>query len=594
MEDKISTQVDISLAIDAPFISQKSGAIKFGLDSALWRYQGKPAISGALIKGNFRHALHYFSESLTDAGLDGISEKQINHWFGGESEDAHDPQRGLLNFDYAWLCQTKDSAQNRNRYRIAIDPETNVVQRGSMLVIESPFNVGDTPIFTGSIRFVSTVDEQAQIINYLEKALQYLTAFGSYKSVGFGKLNNEQTVMEHHHQVLSIDGLSNDYQDVSEFDFIINFDRPLCLSKNVLINSNRFETHNYLPGNILKGSIAATLQNNGFKDLQAIGFDQWYFSHGYAIAENQEPITLFSHAVPLSIVTCKRDGEIMVTDLAGEHGLDLKQGVISYKPDWKPNEAALAENLTKRSSVALSKTLSIHTRIAKNTNAAQDQGLYSQEEILPFNHDNQPIDWQFHLNIQCVDASKKTLATQAIASLERFGINGVGRSKANTTDILIGESVSSNIPKLTNKLVITLLSDASLFERPAQDAVATGEDLTPLYSQYWNTLFKGMKTQPKLLDFFAMQHRVGGQHFHAYYQNKRNGVTGYKPEWLTDAGSVFIFDYPDDPNQEACIQNLLAFGLPPAHHDHWQQNPFIRENGYGRVAINRIYSRVEG
>lgn len=609
MNEKTLHTFQLSLQLQAPILTQKSGALAHGYDQAMWRYQGEPALPGSLIAGNLRHVLESFARLLAEReNAVELNQQRIDQWFGKPSDHNHEPNTGQLNFDYAWQLDD-DPAQpaeqnNNNRHRIEIDEETGTVATGSLVVIESPFQTGETPRFTGEIRAFCSPKESTKILQWLLKAACYLAAIGSLKSAGFGKIIDAKCTIKKEQAV------ETPKLDETTYRLQLSADRPLCIAPHRLPNTNRFETLDYIPGNILKGAIAHTLQSLGHSSLEEIDFDSWSISHSYICEKESKPaLNKLARIIPQSVACYQNSEGPAFIDYAQfnqpQNNLPLlfpdndssaqKRYAPAFQTDWKDADRDAAKiKLDLLVEPDMQRTLSLHTRIKAQTNNAEKNGLFSQEEISPV--DNEESVWACDINLNNVDPEKRTAAQQALQTLAKNGIHNLGRSKAQLSLNFLPRPTQHKVElpaDLTpdHRLVITLLSDGSLFRRPDISVKATGDTLHHDYQNYWQTCFEALADnpdqRPQLETFFATQKRVGGQHYNIRYQAKRtNDDPG--ADWLTEAGSVFVFSLPATIDRAALaerLNTLIDEGLPPAHNHDWRTNPYIPEHGFGRIQL---------
>jgi len=98
-----------------------------------------------------------------------------------------------------------------------------------------------------------------------------------------------------------------------------------------------------------------------------------------------------------------------------------------------------------------------------------------------------------------------------------------------------------------------------------------------------------IKARLRLLRFFAQQQLVGGGYLGERFWK---GRTAYNPKLLTCPGSVFVLEPTGESAAvaEAVLAHWRDYGLDQPTGapggDDWRTNPYIRQNGYGEVAIN--------
>lgn len=610
-------QFTVTLCLQAPVITQSAGARAHGLDSAFWKYQDTEALPGTLVRGNLRHALSYFAANGAEKSLN----NKISRWFGEASasagqdekeqeENNYDPKSGNLHFDYAWQLNdaTEFGSNDQNiRTRIQMDKESGAVKHGSIQTIENRFALGEKLVFSGTLRLMGDEQEAKTLMQWLSKALEYLPAMGAMKGAGFGKLiNSECSIKEKPTRLNKAAKLAI---EVEQLQLQLTFSSPFCIAPRALNDSNRFESLDYIPGNVIKGALAQYCFQKKSKDLKACGFDHWHIGHARPCQaiEAQAELTQLkpSCALPASLVTTSNDaGDDTIYDLALPSAGDpeaiflFNDKAPAFKTDWKDKHKALAYQAMQVSPLMVDKTLSLHTAITEGKNYAKLNGLFSQEDVLSYNEKG-ALSWCATMDISRLSEQEKTQTLEKLQVIATTGIPGIGRTKAWAQVTLIGAPrippvLTRNIDENNKNLfVVTLQSDALLLPRQPGEALKATNDANSLqqyYKDYWQD--KSGKSLA-LVNYFATQRRVGGAYFHHYYQRKRDGQARYHPDWLTEAGSVFILRVNDNSvlnEAEDKLQNWLNLGLP-VHADYsdysWQHTPYLRENGYGEIKVNQ-------
>jgi len=76
----------VTLTFAPGLLTRQAGGIRFGLDQAMLRRDGKPVLPGTLVKGNLRHAW----ESLAHNGVEEIGQDEIEALLGqGRTRSRH-------------------------------------------------------------------------------------------------------------------------------------------------------------------------------------------------------------------------------------------------------------------------------------------------------------------------------------------------------------------------------------------------------------------------------------------------------------------------------------------------------------------------
>lgn len=639
-------QLSITLCLQAPVLTQSAGARSQGLDSAMWCYKGQPALPGSLVKGNIRHALVRIN-ALSGNAIAG----DIAKWFGmpsggaSTSKQANDdtkdfaPNVGSAIFDYAWMYQTKKdnkgegdslNAQQKNtkikfiekqdvRTRITINANTGAVEHGHIQTIESPFAVGEYVTFTGKVFIRCNADELVRLQRYLEMALYYIPAIGALKGAGFGRVcakdcrvNNESGDSSTH---VSLSKPSLPFDATKRYQLQLRLDRPFCISARPLAETNRFESLDYIPGHVLKGAMAAAFIH---RHNAHVGFDLLHVSHAFATqTANNAVYPVAAGIIPKSIVIA--DNQVFDLALlsagAPRACFLIRECAPKFETDWKAEERNTVKEKLSLTVPELDKALSLHTRITPDKNYAEKNGLFSQEEVLPFN-DKDDLTWCATLHIPAESHEKlneKTLGelTELYRYLETEGILNIGRTHAKAQVAITQLENDSTAPTAkgsqecalhtaysgaddTFLYVLTLQSDALLLpqflshEKTLIQSTNGDASLHQLYEDYWQAQSQNLQ----LVSYFATQRQMGGRYYHAYYRRRSNSVDAYQTDWLTEAGSVFVFtvNTSDREHVETMMKAWLDGGLP-LHPDYgdctWKDIPYIPQNGYGAVLINQ-------
>ena len=205
-------------------------------------------------------------------------------------------------------------------------------------------------------------------------------------------------------------------------------------------------------------------------------------------------------------------------------------------------------------------------------------------------------DWIFHLDLSHTDANKRTSILKDSAQLLEKGIEGIGKTKAYASLEVIQEpntifskvlpttfdaSFTVNVLLVTQARMLPHQLERLLKGKPAgQQSDST---LGLLYQNYWqNQSNNGLS----VVRYFARQQRYGSEYAKRHYQ----GSSTYAPEWITEAGSIFVLNVENQQGLD-CLKSWERVGLPAALNADgtaatWQTTAFIPENGYGEICIN--------
>ncbi len=605
---------ELQLTFCGPLISQAAGTLSFGVDSAMLRDdQGKPALNGSLVRGNIREAMLLFAAELEVMGNHKISQKTVHDWFGrGSSNDLNEdkgfePGTAKVAFDFLWrLSAGSEHKDDQYRSRISIEAETGKVKQGHLQVIEDCFPPGSQPVFNGYVRAVLGNEQEAdKFQRLLEMALDYIPAMGSFKGIGFGRLKEFKVLplatADCAEQGSVDDQLSGDEVHIG---FAFTPDRAFCLGKPRLPDSNRIVSDDIISGNVIKALLANAIEQEKGKPIEQEGkkpddlqFDRWQISHclpvHHSIRERLHRI------IPLSVaITGKnKDKKPLFQDLCRISLQDAVQQpwetAPKFQPDWKGkddywkaiNYPIPACDDGQQAPDSPKRRLQVRTAIKSETQTAEESQLFSMECVVP-DH----FVWRGNINLQDVDDSKRADALRAIRAVAGK-LSGLGKTKANLTQVALypqafskpeGSDTQVSVTQ-GDQVVLTLLTAARLFERgwERKDAAQTAEHL---YQHYWREVSEGSLD---LHNFFAQQHMQGGAYHYHRFQSK-DGCLDYMPEWLTNAGSVFVLKVNDKEKAQQFLNDWLQQGLPVPEGDSitWEDSPYLPEHGFGEIAVN--------
>jgi len=567
---QLSSDWRLKLRFAGPLMSQASGTLAFGVDTAMQRdYRDNPVLNGSLVRGNLRHALAGFAEMLGDETLVG----NVQRWFGKPSEDDFEPHRASLDFDFFWRLVGQPEKSQR-RTRIAIDSDSGRVKAQHLQVIEDVFPLGSEPVFTGIITIHHrTGEEQSEILHWLGRALDYLPAMGSFKGIGFGRLLGWEL-----EEVKAVHGKPGSPPRVERIGFELHFDSPFCLGRPRTPDSNRIVSDSVVAGNVLKGVLARKLGMDREK-LEKIGFDDLLITHAVPVPADA---TNTARPLPLPLSLAVVDGERVVdmacvTDAAG---LALSQAPV-FQPDWKDDHWQKAESAWHEKVPAAGdppRLLAVRTEINPEHNVAEEGNLFSQECI-------EPADtvWRGDLELGRVPENMRGALLQ---KLTEAPLHGIGKTHARARLTLRDAPlVETSLPEPfdTDHYLVLLVTPARLLPPgPRIPAINGHEALEQAYADYWKTLHPDIE----LLNHFARQELASD-----WPHRQRHGYTGeHRATWLTRAGSVFLLRVPEGDAREQ-LSSALRYGLPPApeadgSEPDWRVTPWLPEHGFGEIVIN--------
>lgn len=558
---------ELTLNFETSVISQASGTISFGVDTATQRYHGQPVLNGSLIRGNIRHTLEEFNLLQNNQ----LSPK-IEQWFGKKSKSGNriESKRAKVEFDFFWRL-INAAPEPDYRTRISLD-ENGKVNDGHLQVTENPFPLGTKNIsFSGKI--VSTLSPEAnkELIYWLNRALHYLPAIGSFKGIGFGKIASH-----------TLNPKKNPYQKTQQsllkgtrYRINLRLDRPFCLGRPKTPDSNRIVSPEVITGNVIKGIISRLYQNDTDKLAEELCFDELIISHALPLEKSpiaKQPMQRPQPAaLSLAIISANK-----VIDYAFEKAPN--NIIPAFKPDWKPTDKQLIDNYCQQTNTTLRRYLSVHTGIdnTDHKNIAAESQLFSLECIDPSEH-----TWQADIELCNIAEDKHQAIAEKLQQIFNKGLHGIGKTKAIASiecDYSLQQSAT-----ITNdeNIIIKLITPARILPPAlAITGINSQQALKQAYQDYWHQCDNDIE----LLDYFAQQHLSNSYYHQTIHQQN------YTPEWLTLEGSIFKLKANSSAAREK-LQHYLSTGLP-AHREandtiaHWKTTPYLPEHGFGEICLH--------
>ncbi len=615
----------VVLAIKAPVISASTSAGAHGIDVPFARtIKGTPYIPGSQVKGRLREAM----AMLVENKFLSISEDQIALLFGAESVESaaqsNAPRRGTIRCtNFHAVAPQGDGVQTR----IAMDPMRGAVKKGAYLVIESPFDPGKKVHFKGMIHFVS-IDRENMIAS-VKAALRWIPSFGANKSVGFGQVIEvsikEETGASQVPSQVSEDPAAasgepeNNGHQCLQLELVPSL--PFCISRPHA-DDNLFQSETVIPGSVVKGCIANTLNHLAGRSLDtpiddsigapwtALGrhFEKIRCLHAFpAPAEpstNPRNITakVRPSQYPLSLV--RAAGRTFDIALCANPGLVLGQAPI-FSVDWKQDDYKAVEKEMGWTGW-IPTHLRVRTAISGKLRRAEESQLFAMETIVPTGH-----AWHSRIDLHAIqDPKERAAVASALSALFQGGLKYLGKTKV---DVRVtptfprkgeGEPV---VQPLSSGLYVVVLQSPTLMIDPKwtstkvsggtfNDARVDLELLKEAYTGYWREA-SGNKLD--LIRFFARQRLLGG-YLHYRFQTGKP----YNPFFVTSEQSVFVLELSSKASLKdisPLLTKWMTHGLdlpkwahtayadplsPNSSQATYRTCPFVPENGFGEIAIN--------
>lgn len=605
------TEFELTFNIIAPVISQKAGVLPFGTDSGYLVENNRQVLPGTLIKGNIRHALNYAVDILRSHDESKAQElnEYIKAWFGSENshDNAFTPNRAKTHFARYWVAETELAAdaykQRRNRIKIG---ENGTVEKGSLLIIDTPYPTGQEIAFTGKIYLTDCHEkERDDFESWVNKAIKTIQSMGSYKNVGFGRvasvsLKKVPQSLSEPPQTLSIADTNID-ETHSHLTIRYRPLEPFCIAKPHVNNSNRFESYRHIAGNILKALLVKQLrEERSDSELTKMNVDNWVVKHAFPIkAENtlskirpyQPQISLFKNSYPATHHEAKNTwyDAAFVNDANALLTFTPKL-TPTFNIDWKESDHSELEELIGKPHTPKTQ-LQLHTAINPTTEQSEESALFSMELIVP-----DETDWLGEIDLSLLTQQERQIAISELKTINNTILLGLGKT---------GGPVSFDIVDSTNKtrkaeskeqhtLALVLQTECIMFTQHTVEKYTANDrhaSLHDIYNEYWQSISDNGLT---LSHFYATQQLRGGEYLHRRFRHEK-----YRPYWLTQPGSVFVLNV-DKSNQTdvfELVNQWLDSGLPlpqtkteDSENSNWKHSPYINRNGFGEIALLRDFS----
>ncbi|WP_046003349.1 RAMP superfamily CRISPR-associated protein [Pseudoalteromonas rubra] len=601
--------ITVKLTVLGPIVTQHSGALAQGVDVAVLRDDNNQIVlPGTLLKGNIRHALNELAQLCDDKTL----ASKLHDWFGQEgleqlpdtaSDGAFMGSRGRLNFDFYWPMSEPKNAAASMQTRIELN-EDGVVEHGSLMFIESPYEPGELIEVQGQIRLAGTQQEARLVANYITKALDYCHALGSFKSIGFGRIESASTSVER------IDTLAvtfPDYTDAQQLVLEWRSDRPLCMADAPTNKSNEFRSRSEISGAILKGVMARQMKHGG--EL-ARYLERVTVSHAMPLNENGE--LHFHPRRSIALYTAKEmsqaasdtastnnvdEGRLRQHDfLNSPHMPDDLQGVLTFASDFKGSQCEAVDCPPDLPAVllvrnAISSWLSgegdarwTPEKLATR-NTAKEEQLFSYLCVSHRWSEEALITWRGHIDLSRVPPDARAAVYAELCTMLEQPLVGVGKTKAVLSLHRVWSEAPPEVQIQSQDVVqLTLRSPTCLLNTHQLKAVQPSAEL---YQQAFEMLAPGVFD---LQDHFAYEELRGGSYWYMHFQ--KNFSSGYRPYIETQPGSCFALSVRTGQEEKAqhyitqwLRQGLPSLDVPEEVSARYKRTPYDHANGFGQVHV---------
>ena len=588
-------RLDITLELRGPILTKATQEGALGVDAAAARDEnGEYYLPSTLVKGKLREAW----TELEGHGKLGIL---ISELLGENLTKPPEIETGKLNERRGALqlrdCKTKtQAADGGRRYRIRRDEETRCAATGAYIVSEVPWGPGQAVTFQGSADIVAKSTAEANRIGLLvEKGLYWAGSFGSGRTTGFGQVIGVRVVVAVRTQHITMTAAA------TTFPIQIEFDRPFCFSSKHP-SDTLFESEEFVSGANLKGALAmrwARLVKGdvpGYVEIdeqfdptrKELGKHFWAIRFGHALPASKTVQPIRPVAIPHSSVALHaKDGtEFFDLALTGKACL-IRGEAPAYSMDWKGTRPEAMKEYFGWPNT-LKKQLRVRTAMDSATRKSKDGNLFALETVVPNGH-----VWLAEVDLSEIPPNDLANARVQLLDLLGYGLRDLGKTKATASLTITpqphAKKWDSSLQPIRGDLwVITLQSGALLCDPRRLNEASGAEELFEAYKDTWLGFCKDLELQ----HFYARQTLAGG-----FYLQKRFQVgKEYRPYLLTEPGSVFVFrERSAGVNQT--IEEWVKHGLPHANWlmescgvaaeaELWKRCPFVRQNGYGEIAVN--------
>lgn len=626
MSNAHSAVLLVTCTLRAPILTRASGAGAYGIDTPIARNPAnQPIIPGSLLKGRLRQAFRDigdFTGNCTQARQNdlfgAVNDQNLVAPSGEEfTPSDNSPRRGRLYFqdlvhadDLPETSAATETTDAPFLTRIAIDDDAGRVKDSAYQLIESPWPVGTEVSFTGTIRLLHESKEHLEkAAADITKALHWIDQLGGNRGTGFGRVTNWATELALTASpaitVLPAEA------DASLITVELYPQSPFCIALPRTCN-NVYESDTEIPGNVIKGCLAQTLfttsgpskNNTSVADLPGDRwpnlkkhFDTLIVRHGFPSARETTPPRPVRP--PLSLIFCPKPRELpdnvqnptapatgdMFADACELDGPPRTGPAPNFAIDWK---YPLHRRVQKAYGWANpAKTLRVRTAIDPKTRRAMDEQLFAQSLVCPTGADGQDIAWRCEFDLSLIEKSTRLAVATELNELLALGLHTLGKTKAHVECKVIAPTARPTAPAPEKNVVLVLQTPALI----ACPEIIRNRGMAKACKEAFNQLSGNTGLGDKLTSRFATQSWRGGHYLWYRFQSGKP----YRPWLLFDAGSTFVFENLSE-DQRNLLTSWMRTGLPMPDwvEKHfkikgkapWQWCPYIRENGFGEIALN--------
>ena len=602
-------EAKLKIVVEAPFVSAGLQTAGFGLDHTVLRKEGKPAVPGSHVKGLLRQVL----EDMAAEDDSPITPDRVAGWFGQEASNEEStnaaptadrsdaggvpswqPKEAEIFFSDLVARDDAPNADDGSLTRIAVDRRTGTARDGHLQVIESPYATGQRVTLDGIVRLATDDDDLA--IGSFQVALDLLLAVGGLKGAGFGRVHcAEISPCEPREPVLVTAPRDESCCASAHARIVVRLDAPFLVNARRLAG-NHFQGDIHVPGSVLKAAIGrklALLDEADNRERLSSLLSKCRITSAKPIPEDLDSPAR-PRVPPLSLYSLylREDGggeDRAYHDALIDDPMEWAElgGEIAFSSDWKADQRDLVSR--RFSGYDSSPNFIPRTRTAVSAEGvAETARLFTQELV-------SPDGWAWHARLDCPDDHDGDALCDLLAVIGG-GLWPIGKTKvaARATVSRAEPAIAASTDPAGKVWRITLQSAAVLHGPDGLKPDDRGrEAMQTHYRSYFQRAFDAWAERAGIspggelaVCGYARQEWAGGYLASRYPTHS----DGYFPYLLTLPGSVFEISAPE--GAQAFFEALVRMGLPPAEgwpdgDDAWRRFPFVRENGFGEVTIDR-------
>ncbi|MDM8539456.1 hypothetical protein QUF90_00070 [Desulfococcaceae bacterium HSG9] len=596
MKTCVLVKQTVILTVAGPILTAGSTYSGWGLDAVFYKdWQRNYALPGSLIRGKLREAM---TNIMSVSPSDSFNVKQ---WFGEKSSDregaaeSYAPHRGILKLsDFIYKAEVSESA-DLIRTRIRIEPERLVVEKGALIISESPFASGGEFLWEGQVEFFVSEEDQAEYLSQLKKAFHFIPSIGADTTVGCGRLLSVQFKKMKNFRIPASNNGKND-QDAIGLDVSLELREPMLIG-GVKRTETIFESEEIVPGAVLKGAMATGLnrlagnmslgqsidERNEFVSAAFPHLAKFYTALRFLHAIPAEEPYIRKESIPLSVVCYGNEYENIAFKESEAEIWAKDTKPVSFRIDWKGNQP----KIYKRPKLKYHPVM--RTAIDEDLLKADDSKLYSFRMIKPAKE----ICWNFQVLFpENMPEDEKTGLDEEIHKALPLALRYIGKRQSRVDLSSKHIKPRKSLSRLNDALsfAITLRSSAIMVNpyyiaEKSEEVFDDHELMKSFYEGYWHDLFGNAVIMKR---WFASQELQGG------YIGMRFMKDHYRPFYLTSEGSTFVFIIQNHKSAEEKLKSLFREGLPLpswAQKEYggslpWKRCPFVPQNGYGEIQIS--------